>query len=55
MVGTINSILPPGLKEQITAIRQSDRASQSLTKQLASGLDIMPLLMVLKIFSRRAH
>ena len=40
MVGTIGNILPPGLQEQITAIKQSDRVSQSLTKQLASGLDI---------------
>lgn len=36
----INTILPPALKKQLTAIKQADRAAQETTIKLASGLDV---------------
>lgn len=40
MVSAINTILPPALQKQLTAIKQADRASQDATIKLASGLDV---------------
>jgi len=40
MTNAINSIIPPALKKQITAIKQADRASKDATIKLASGLDV---------------
>ena len=40
MVSAINTIIPPALQKQITAIKQADRAAQDTTIKLASGLDI---------------
>ena len=40
MTGAINTILPPALQKQLTAIKQADRASQDATIKLASGLDV---------------
>lgn len=40
MANTINSILPPAMKQQLTAIKQADRDGQSATIKLASGLDV---------------
>jgi len=40
MTNAINTILPPALQKQLTAIKQADRDAQDATIKLASGLDV---------------
>ncbi|MEM6781621.1 MAG: lectin-like protein [Pseudomonadota bacterium] len=40
MTSGIGSILPPGLKDQLVAIKQADRRAQEATNKLATGLDV---------------
>jgi len=40
MVNGVNSILPPSLHKQLTAIKQIERSADAATIKLASGLDV---------------
>ena len=40
MVNAVSNIIPPALKQQITAIKQADRSSQAASLKLATGLDV---------------